>query len=172
MDSKNLDAQSGHEFTLTAIIPALAGANMIYGVGMLDSTLTWDYASALLQNEFIEMVLRVVNGIQVSDETFAMDVIREVGPAGEFITHQHTYDNFKKLSNPKLMNRDNRESWEAAGSQDIAELAYEKSLDIIENYKPEPRPDKVQKELDGIYAEYEAAVAERKAKAKAKGKAA
>ena len=167
MDSKSLDAQSGHEFTLTAIIPALAGANMIYGVGMLDSALTWDYASALLQNEFIEMVLRVVNGIQVSDETFAMDVIREVGPAGEFITHQHTYDNFKKLSNPKLMDRDNRENWEAAGSQDIAELAYEKSLDIIENYKSEPRPDKVQKELDGIYAEYEAAVAERKAKAKA-----
>ena len=83
MDSKNLDAQSGHEFTLTAIIPALAGANMIYGVGMLDSALTWDYASALLQNEFIEMVLRVVNGIQVSDETFAMDVIRDVGPAGD-----------------------------------------------------------------------------------------
>ncbi len=172
MDSKKLDAQSGHEFTLTAIVPALAGANMIYGVGMLDSALTWDYASALLQNEFIEMVLKVVNGIQVSDEAFAMDVIREVGPAGEFITHQHTYDNFKKLTHPKLMDRDNRENWEAAGSLDIAELAYEKSLDIIENYKPEPRPDKIQKELDGIYAEYEAAVAERKAKAKAKGKAA
>ena len=167
MDSKKLDAQSGHEFTLTAIVPALAGANMIYGVGMLDSALTWDYASALLQNEFIEMVLKVVNGIQVSDEAFAMDVIREVGPAGEFITHQHTYDNFKKLTHPKLMDRDNRENWEAAGSLDIAELAYEKSLDVLENYKPEPRPDKVQKELDGIYAEYEAAVAERKAKAKA-----
>jgi len=167
VDSKNLDAQSGHEFTLTAIIPALAGANMIYGVGMLDSALTWDYASALLQNEFIEMVLKVVNGIQVSDEAFAMDVIREVGPAGEFITHQHTYDNFKKLTHPKLMDRDNRENWEAAGSLDIAELAYEKSLDVLENHKPEPRPDKVQKELDGIYAEYEAAVAERKAKAKA-----
>jgi len=66
------------------------------------------------------------------------------------------------------MDRDNRENWEAAGSKDIAELAYEKSLDIIENYKPEPRPDKVQKELDGIYTEYEAAVAERKAKAKTK----
>jgi len=171
VDSKSLDAQSGHEFTLTAIVPALAGANLIYGVGMLDSALTWDYASALLQNEFIEMVLKVVNGIQVSDETIAMDVIREVGPAGEFITHQHTLENFRKLTNPKLMDRYNRENWEAAGSKDVAELAYEKSLDIIENYEPKPRPDKVQKELDGIYAEYEAAVAERKAKAKVKAKA-
>ena len=167
MDSKKLDAQSGHEFTLTAIIPALAGANLIYGVGMLDSALTWDYASAYLQNEFIDMVLKVVNGIQITDETLAMDVIREVGPAGEFITHEHTYNNFKKLSNPKLMNRDNRENWEAEGSPDIAELAFEKSKDILQNYQPEPRPEKVQKELDSIYAEYEQKVAERKAKAAA-----
>ena len=167
MDSKRLDAQSGHEFTLTAIIPALAGANLIYGVGMLDSALTWDYASAYLQNEFIDMVLKVVNGIQITEETMAMDVIRDVGPAGEFITHEHTYNNFKKLSSPKMMNRDNRENWEAAGSPDIAEIAFDKSKDILENYKPEPRSEKVQKELDSIYAEYEQIVAERKAKAAA-----
>ena len=164
MDSKRLDAQSGHEFTLTAIIPALAGANLIYGVGMLDSALTWDYASAYLQNEFIDMVLKVVNGIQISAETLALDVIRDVGPAGEFITHEHTYKNFKKLSSPKLMNRDNRENWEVAGSPDIAELAFEKSIDILQNYRPDPRPDKIQKELDSIYAEYEQKVNERKAK--------
>jgi trimethylamine--corrinoid protein Co-methyltransferase len=164
VDSKRLDAQSGHEFTLTAIIPALAGANLIYGVGMLDSALTWDYASAYLQNEFIDMILKVVNGIQISDETLAMDVIREVGPAGEFITHEHTYNNFKKLSNPKMMDRDNRENWEAAGSQDIAEIAFEKSQDILKNYQPKPRAENVQKELDSIYAEYEQKVAERKAK--------
>ena len=167
MDSKKLDAQSGHEFTLTAIIPALAGANLIYGVGMLDSALTWDYASAYLQNEFIDMVLKVVNGIQISEETLAMDVIRDVGPAGEFITHEHTYNNFKKLSSPKMMNRDNRENWEAAGSPDIAELAFEKSRDILKNYQLEPRSERVQKELDSIYAEYEQIVAERKAKAAA-----
>jgi len=167
VDSKKLDAQSGHEFTLTAIIPALAGANLIYGVGMLDSALTWDYASAYLQNEFIDMILKVVNGIQITEETLAMDVIRDVGPAGEFITHEHTYNNFKKLSSPKMMNRDNRENWEAAGSPDIAEIAFEKSKDILENYKPEPRSEKVQKELDSIYAEYEQIVAERKAKAAA-----
>jgi trimethylamine--corrinoid protein Co-methyltransferase len=164
VDSKKLDVQSGHEFTLTAIIPALAGANMIYGVGMLDSAMTWDYASAYLQNEFIDMVLKVVNGIQVSEESLAMDVIRDVGPAGEFITHEHTYQNFKNLSHPELMNRDNRENWEAAGSPDIVDLAYEKSLEVLNTYAPKPRPENVQKELDSIYAEYEQAIAERKAK--------
>ncbi len=124
----------------------------------------WDYASAILQNEFLDMVLKVVEGIKVSEANIAMDVIREVGPAGEFITHEHTYNNFKRLSHPTLMNRDTRENWEAAGSPDIVDVAYEKSLDILENYKPEPRPQKIQKELDRIYAEYEQEVEERKAK--------
>jgi trimethylamine--corrinoid protein Co-methyltransferase len=137
---------------------------MIYGVGMLDSAMLWDYASALLQNEFLDMVLKVVEGIKVSEENIAMDVIRDVGPAGEFITHEHTYEHFKRLSHPKLMNRDTRENWEAAGSPDIVEVAYEKSLDILENYKPEPRPENIQKELDRIYAEFEEAVEERKSK--------
>ncbi len=140
---------------------------MIYGVGMLDSALTWDYASALLQNEFLDMVLKVVGGIRVSEANIAYDVIKDVGPAGEFITHDHTYNNFKRLSQTKLMNRNTRENWEADGSPDIVELAYEKSLDILKNYKPAPRPENIQKELDGIYAEYEEIVKERKAKAAA-----
>jgi trimethylamine:corrinoid methyltransferase-like protein len=65
------------------------------------------------------------------------------------------------------MNRNTRENWEADGSPDIVELAYEKSLDILKNYKPAPRPENIQKELDGIYAEYEEIVKERKAKAAA-----
>ena len=137
---------------------------MIYGVGMIDSALTWDYASALIQNEMLDMVLQVVNGIQVSEANIAYDVLKEVGPAGEFITHQHTFDNFKRMSSPKLMNRMTREGWEAAGSPDMVEKAYEKSLEILKNQKAAPRSEDVIKQLDSIYAEFEAANEERKAK--------
>ena len=136
---------------------------MIYGVGMLDSALAWDYASALLQNEFLDMVLKVVNGIHVSEENIAYDVIKDVGPAGEFITHKHTLQNFRKMSKTTLMNRQDRDQWKMAGSHEIADLVYEKSLEILDTYHPEPRPDDVQKELDSIYSEYEERVKERKA---------
>ena len=138
---------------------------MIYGVGMLDSALTWDYASALLQNEFLDMVLKVVEGIQVSETNIAYDVIKDVGPGGQFITHDHTYKHFERLSRTRLMNRNTRLAWEEAGSPDIIERAYERSLEILKTYKPKPRPEKVQKELDRIYAEFEEEVRERKAKA-------
>ena len=137
---------------------------MIYGVGMLDSALAWDYASAMLQNEFLDMVLMVVNGIKVSEENIAYNVIKQVGPAGEFITHDHTLKNFRRMSKTRFMNRDNRENWEMAGSPDIVEMAYEASMDILENYQPEPRPEAVQQELDSIYAEFEARVKKRKSK--------
>ncbi len=137
---------------------------MIYGVGMLDSALAWDYASAMLQNEFLDMVLKVVNGIQISEAKIAYDVIKQVGPAGEFITHDHTLKNFRSMSKTRFMNRDNRENWEAAGSPDIVELAYADSMEILNNYQPEPRSEDVQKELDSIYAEFEARVKERKVK--------
>ena len=138
---------------------------MIYGVGMLDSALTWDYASALLQNEFLDMVLKIVEGIHVSEANIAYDVIRDVGPGGEFITHDHTYKNFKRLSRTRLMNRNTREAWEESGSPDIVELAYEKSMEILNTYKPKPRPEKIQRELERIYAEFEEEVRERKTKA-------
>ena len=62
------------------------------------------------------------------------------------------------------MNRDNRENWEAEGSPDIVDLAYEKFLETLNTYEPKPRPENVQKALDSIYAEYEQAISERKAK--------
>jgi len=138
---------------------------MIYGVGMLDSALTWDYASALLQNEFLDMVLKIVEGIQVSEANIAYDVIKDVGPGGEFITHDHTYKHCRRLSQTRLMNRNTREAWEEDGSQDIVDLAYERSMDILNNYRPKPRPEKVQRELDRIYAEFEEEARERKARA-------
>jgi trimethylamine--corrinoid protein Co-methyltransferase len=143
---------------------------MIYGVGMLDSAMTWDYASALLQNEFLDRVLMIVEGIRVSEENIAYHVVRDVGPSGEFITHDHTYRHFRRLSTTKLMNRDNREQWEEAGSPDIVELAYERSLDILKGYRPKPRPENVQRELDRIYAEFAEGVKERKKKTAASPK--
>ena len=42
------DAQSGHEKTLTGLLPALAGANLIYGLGMLESGVTLDYGQLVM----------------------------------------------------------------------------------------------------------------------------
>ena len=50
------DAQSGHEKTITGLLPALAGANLIYGLGMIESGMTFDYGQLVMDNEFAEMI--------------------------------------------------------------------------------------------------------------------
>lgn len=162
------DAQAAHEFTLTAMLPALAGANLIYGLGMLEGGLTWDYAQLVMQNEMARMIMQCVKGMPVSDEKMAMEVIKSVGPGGEFLSHEHTFKHFREMSTPELIDRKPREGWEAAGSKDIVEKAYEKALDILENYKPTPLPENIQKQLKDILAEAEAETAEIKAKEKEK----
>jgi len=50
-----VDAQSGHEKTITGMLPALAGANVIYGLGMLEMGITFDLAQLVLDNEIAEI---------------------------------------------------------------------------------------------------------------------
>ena len=149
------DAQAAHEFTLTALLPALAGANMIYGVGMLDSGMTWDYAQAVMQNEMVSMIVKSIEGIPLSDELMALDVIESVGPGGEYITHEHTYKHMKQQSQVELFDRNTRDVWEEMGSKDIVEKSYEKAFDMLRNHKTEPLPGKVQASLNEIFKEAE-----------------
>jgi trimethylamine--corrinoid protein Co-methyltransferase len=72
------DAQSGHEKTLTGLLPALAGANLIYGLGMLESGVTMDYGQLVLDNEIARLIKYSVGGIPVNDETVGVEVLSHV----------------------------------------------------------------------------------------------
>lgn len=139
---------------------------MIYGIGMLEGGLTWDYAQLVMQNEMVRMILHAVKGIPVNDEKMALDVLASVGAGGEYISHEHTFKHFKELSRSELLDRRNREAWAADGGKDIVEKAYEKAIEILENYKPEPLPEDVQRELKRIVAEAEEETRELKKKEK------
>ena len=150
------DAQAAHEATLTVMLPALAGANMIYGLGMLDSGLTWDYAQGMMQHEMYRMVRKAVGGIAVTEESIAFDVIKAVGAGGEYITHEHTFENMQQSSQTDLFDRRSREAWTADGSQTIVERAYAKALNILSSHRPEPLIESIRAELNGIFEEAEA----------------
>ena len=145
----------GHEKTLTAMIPALAGANMIYGLGMLESGITFDYGQLLLDCEFVRMIKFTIQGIPVSDDTLAVDVIKEIGPGSDFLMHNHTFDGMRKQSKPELIDRKMRLSWESAGATTAYERAVNKAKWILENHKPTPLPDEVLATIRSIVVEAE-----------------
>ena len=149
MDSKEPDAQAAHEFTLTAVLPALAGANMIYGVGMLDSGMTWDYAQAVMQNEMVRMIVKAVEGLPINDDLMALDVIESVGPGGEYLTNMHTFQNFRKeFYTPIIEQKEAYAGWKEKGSESIELAANRKWKAILENYQEPAMPDENLRELE------------------------
>lgn len=131
-----VDAQSGHEKTITGILPALAGANVIYGLGMLEMGITFDLAQLVLDHEIAEMILHSLRGIPVSDETLAVDVIKEMGIGKDYLAHGTTFQHMKSQSQARLIDRKMREDWEAAGSKDAYKRAHEEMLHLLETYRP------------------------------------
>jgi trimethylamine--corrinoid protein Co-methyltransferase len=131
-----VDAQSGHEKTITGMLPALAGANVIYGLGMLEMGITFDLTQLVIDNEIAEMIKYAVKGIPVNDETLAVDVITEMGIGKDYLSHETTYRNMATQSRAELMDRRMREDWEADGSADIYKRAHDKMTALLESYEP------------------------------------
>ena len=79
---------------------ALAGANQIYGAGMIESGVTFDFGQLVMDDEFAAMIKHVVHGIPVSDETLAVDDIAAVGAFGDFLWLDRTLRHMRELSQP------------------------------------------------------------------------
>ena len=132
-DSKVLDAQSGYESALTNLLCALAGANFIHdAAGLMEFALTVCYEKFVIDNEILGMVMRAVEGIRVDDDTLAFDLIRQVGPGGNFVAAKHTRRFMRgEHYQPCLSDRNSREEWEAEGSKTTWEKAGETVQQII-----------------------------------------
>ncbi len=141
---------------MSMLLAALAGANMIYGLGMIDLGMTLDFGQLVIDNEMAKMVRQVIGGIPVNEETLAIDVIRKVGAGGHFLMEEHTYKHMKTVqSQSKLFDRNTRQAWQASGGKDLATRANEEARYILENHKPEPLPESVAKTLREMIEEAE-----------------
>jgi len=134
----------------------LAGANLIYGLGMIEMGMTIDYGQLVMDNEFARMIKHIVQGITVNDKTLAVDVIHEIGVGKNFLSHDHTFKHMRSQSQPKLIDRRTREDWEAAGRSDLYQRALEEARYILENHKPDPLPEDVLAAIRSIVEEAEA----------------
>ena len=109
-DSKVMDQQAAIESALSCLMAALSGANLVHDVGFLENGLIGSYEMLVITNEVIAMVKRIMRGIEVNEESLALDVINKVGPGGNFLLEEHTLHHFRKeLWHPELMDRNNYE---------------------------------------------------------------
>jgi len=137
-------------------LAAQGGANLIYGAGMLELGITFDFAQFVMDNEMFKMIRKVLGGISVTDANMAVEVIKEIGPGGEFISHEHTFENFKKeQSQSKLIDRTMRDTWLMGGGKDFTERAYEEANYILNTHKVAPLAPGIAETIRAIVEEAE-----------------
>ena len=132
-DSKTIDAQAGFESAITTLMVALAGGNIIHdAAGFLEFCMVASLEKYVLDNEIIGMAMRAVKGIEVNDDTLALDVMKKVGAGGHFVTARHTRKFMRKEQYaPQLADRSTRQEWAEAGSPDTKEKALSKVNEIL-----------------------------------------
>ena len=147
-DAKVIDAQAGSEATFHLMAQALAGLNLIHDVGYTDSAMCCSPQQLVFGNEVVGMVKHFMRGITVNRKTLAREVIEAVGPGGQYLTQQHTLENFRaQLWSSNLMDRQPRMQWEASGAKDMATRVGEEVVRILESHQPTALDSKVMDEL-------------------------
>ena len=150
-DSTGIDVQCGMEMMWSVLINAQAGLNLCHDVGYLNSGLIFSLESLLLGNEIISATSHFIDGIQVTEETLALDVIDKVGPDGDFLSEETTRKFFKQEGwYSPLLNKKQFQMWKADGSQTVNQRLEEKAHRIIEEDIPPLISTDEMKELDKI----------------------
>lgn len=149
-DSKLPDEQAAAEAAFAILLESLAGAQMAHDVGYLDGGMTNSIEQVVICDELIAYTKHFMKGLEVNEETLALDVIDKIGPDGNFMADQHTRKHYREDWYPQLFERRNYEAWEKAGAKTMRQRARDKALDILEHHKPEPLPADVQQQIDRI----------------------
>ena len=146
-DAKIPDNQAGFEKGVTTAVAALAGGNFVSeAAGMLSSLLGVSYEALVIDNDMLGLVQRALRGIEVSDETMAVHVIREVvGGPGHYLGHATTLERMEtEYLYPRVADRRSPDSWRDAGAPDIRETAGNRARDVLSRHYPpyiEPHVD-------------------------------
>jgi trimethylamine--corrinoid protein Co-methyltransferase len=152
-DSKVFDAQAMIEGSMSAFFSALTGGDLTHDVGYTESAMTGSVFQLAAMDEAIGYVRRITRGIEVNDDTLAVDVIHHVGPNGHYLREQHTRRYFKsEFWYPNLHDRHNFEEWEAGGRLTMKDRTVARVQDILATHQPSSIKPETQAKIAEVLA--------------------
>jgi len=113
-DAKQVDIQAAYESAMSSLLVAMSGANYIHDIaGLMEFDLTVSYEKLVVDDEILGMCQRVLRGIEVDEDSLALDLMLEKGPGEDYLGEEHTVQHMRgEFFEPRLANRDKRESME------------------------------------------------------------
>ena len=137
-DSKLPDAQAGYEKMATFLLAAMGGCNYIHhALGMVTNMSAASLEQAVIDDEIVGMAMRALSGIEVTEDTMAVEPIHRVGPGGHYLMESHTLQFMRsELFYPPLADRQNRAMWEAGGKKNTRERAIARVEELLRKHQP------------------------------------
>ncbi|WP_198003753.1 trimethylamine methyltransferase family protein [Methanococcoides burtonii] len=152
-DSHISDQQVGYEKAIQWILGSLSGVSYLSGAGCVTSESLVSLEQLVIDNEVIGMVNRVNDGINITEETLAGDLIKYIGPGGNYMKTNHTTfwlnsEHFK----PKISQKDSYTQWLNNEEKDIVDVAAINVENILE-IEQSPVNNDVIKDIDNFQNE-------------------
>ena len=138
--SNLVDAQATYESMMSLWGALLGGAHLIeHAAGWLEGGLTASFEKLIIDAEMLQMMSEYFKPIEVSQDTLALDAIREVGPAGHFFGAAHTLERYENAFYvPLVSNWDNFETFTERGGEDATRRANRIWKRLLDEYEQPP----------------------------------
>jgi trimethylamine--corrinoid protein Co-methyltransferase len=155
-DSPQLDAQAGAEMMAECLWAMLSGVEMVHNAGIKGSGKVCCAEGVILADEIIAYTKAMMNppvirGTQLSE---GVDLIAEIGPLGEYVSHPHTLEHFRDIWYPALFDRGMFDPMKRESGPGLADRLNVRARHLIETHQPAPLPDDMLAELDRLEASW------------------
>jgi trimethylamine--corrinoid protein Co-methyltransferase len=153
-DSKLPDAQAGMESMMSQLMATLSGVHFVlHSAGILEGYMAASYEKFIIDDEICGMCKRIKRGETIDPVNLALEVIAQVGPGGEYLTHEHTFRNFRRaFYTPIMEQREGYTGWKEKGAEPIEKAANRKWKQILASYQEPLMPDEALGELERYIA--------------------
>ena len=153
---KEIDFQNGYEKSMIALLAAMSGTNVVELHGAIYGELTWHPVQAVIDEDVVGWIGRFIEGVEVKEETLAIDLIEEVGPIpGFYLNKEHTRRWWQKEQFiPKVADREAYQEWlKKDKKNDTIALAKRRVEEIIAGYEANPLTLGQNRDIDTILEE-------------------
>ena len=154
-NSKKIDYQAAYERVLPTLICALSGSHIHLWHGGSSVELLYHPVLSILDDDVAGWVGRFLQGVQVDDETLAVDLINQVGPIpGHYLSTAHTREWWRKEQwLPKAADLEAYPVWVRSGKKDALALARERMEEILATHSPTPLTPEQEQAIEEILTE-------------------
>jgi trimethylamine--corrinoid protein Co-methyltransferase len=153
-NAHDFDIQNGHERAMNALLPALAGADELSGIGEMEAGVMGSFAQMVIDNEIIGSIKRAVKGFEVTQDSLAVEVIKSaMDGAKSFVGAKHTINYLRagEIFYSRLGDRNTFEVWDRHGREGMAKRAQAEAERILAQHEVPPLSDAQERELERIF---------------------